>query len=64
MVDLDDEDQANWYENQKEFINDNNELEIWGKVQHLDGVDSKGYPLCGEVSYLIFKGKLSEVRFG
>jgi hypothetical protein len=51
-VDIESE-EANWYENQTEFINENDEYEVWAKVQHLG--------CCDEVNYLIFKGKLTEV---
>ena len=57
-------DEANWYENQKEFVNDNGELEVWAKVQHISKKpDPKfpEYPACGETNYLIFKGKLEQV---
>lgn len=63
-VDLD-SDEANWYENNGEFINDDGELEIWGKVQHNDPTylgDTEGRPACGMTSYLIFKGKLDRVE--
>ncbi|MCK5386527.1 MAG: hypothetical protein KAJ39_05045 [Gammaproteobacteria bacterium] len=57
-------DEANWYENQKEFVNDNGELEVWAKVQHISKkLDPKfpGYHACGETNYLIFKGKLEQI---
>jgi hypothetical protein len=57
-----DSDEANWYENQKEFINDQGELETWMKVQHHDPPSRGAYPACGMVSYLIFKGKLDRVE--
>jgi hypothetical protein len=63
IVDLDTE-QANWYENQKEFVNDSGELEVWAKVQHISKKRHPKFlehPACDEVNYLIFKGKLEQV---
>ena len=56
--------EANWYENQKELVNDAGELEVWAKVQHLSKKSNPQFPgfsVCGETNYLIFKGKLEQV---
>lgn len=55
-------DKANWYEDKKEFINDDGELEVWMKVQHHNPPNRGEHATCGMVTYLIFKGKLDRVE--
>jgi len=52
--DLNGED-ANYYEDERMDWDDEGNFELWAKIQH-------SVSWCGDVNYVIFRGKLDEVK--